>query len=184
MLNFFNSDLNSSLLDILKKLVNNDDNNATLLLNPNGISTIALQQAIAKATLKLINNSLLIMQILNGAIIFIILAAVTCLVIDEASQIILTMRALGYHSGQVNFIVIGNYVLEIILTFIVSYFLTLLIWNIALDIIFTKFMVVLNVLLNWQTQLKVGVNIDVVLVLSWMLSMYLVKKRKLNKLTE
>ncbi|AHF57887.1 FtsX-like permease family protein [Spiroplasma eriocheiris] len=183
-LNFFNTDLNNSLLDILKKLVNDDDNNATLLLNPNSISTIALQQAIAKAALKLVNNSLLIMQILNGAIIFIILAVVTSSVIDEASQIILTMRALGYRPGQVNFIVIGNYVLGIILTFIISYFLTLLIWKIALDIIFTKFMVVLNIPLNWQTPLKAGVIIGVVLVLSWMLSMYLVKKRKLNELTE
>ncbi|WP_148552313.1 FtsX-like permease family protein [Spiroplasma mirum] len=164
--------------------MNNDDNNAALLLNPNSISTITLQQAIAKAALKLVNNSLLIMQILNGAIIFIILAVVTSSFIDEASQIILTMRALSYCLGQVNFIVIGNYVLGIILTFILSYFLTLLIWKIALDIIFTKFMVVLNVPLNWQTPLKAGVIIGVVLVLSWMLSMYLVKKRKLNELTE
>ncbi|WP_425379569.1 ABC transporter permease [Spiroplasma endosymbiont of Stenodema calcarata] len=182
-INIFNHDVTDSLQKIMKT-VTNDGSDISIFIGPNNVEMIALQKLLAQAGLGVLNDSLLILQILNGMIIFIILAVVTSSVIDEASQIILTMRALGYKPRQVNFIIIGNYVLGVLVVFLLAYVISLLVWYFAIDIILHQFKFVINLPLNWQTPVKVGTIIGTILSLSWFLSMYLVKKRKLNELME
>ena len=182
-INIFNHDVTDSLQKIMQT-VTSDGSDISIFTGPNNVEMIALQKLLAQAGLGLLNDSLLILQILNGMIIFIILAVITSSVIDEASQIILTMRALGYKPRQVNFIIIGNYVLGVLLMLLLAYVISLLVWYFAIDIILHQFKFVINLPLNWQTPVKVGTIISAILVLSWSLSMYLVKKRKLNELTE
>ncbi|WHQ36346.1 ABC transporter permease [Spiroplasma sp. SV19] len=182
-INIFNHDITDSL-DKIMRTVTSDGTDVSIFTSPNNVEMIALQKLLAQAGLGVLNDSLLILQILNGMIIFIILAVITSSVIDEASQIILTMWALGYKPRQVNFIIIGNYVLGVLLMFLLAYVVSLVVWYFAIDIILNQFRFVINLPLNWQTPVKVGVIISTILVFSWLLSMYLVKKRKLNELTE
>lgn len=181
-INIFNYDITDSLQKIMQTITS-DGNDISIFTSPNNVEMITLQKLLAQAGLGILNDSLLILQILNGMIIFIILTVITSSVIDEASQIILTMRALGYKPQQVNFIIIGNYVFGVLLIFLLAYVILLVVWYFAIDIILHQFKFVINLPLNWQTPFKVGI-ISTILVLSWLLSMYLVKKRKLNELTE
>ncbi|WP_338954614.1 ABC transporter permease [Spiroplasma endosymbiont of Polydrusus cervinus] len=182
-INIFNYDITDNLENIFLTLTS-DGSDIGVFTSPDNAELITLQKLLANAGLGMLNDSLLILQMLNGIIIFIILAVITLSVIDEASQIILTMWALGYKPCQVNFIVIGNYVLGVLFTFVLAYIISLLIWHFAINIILQQFKFVINLPLNWQTPVKVGVIINLILVLSWFLSMYLVKKQKLNELTE
>ncbi|RUO86650.1 ABC transporter permease [Spiroplasma endosymbiont of Megaselia nigra] len=182
-INIFNHDITDNLGKIMTTITS-DGSDISIFMGPNNVELITLQKLLASAGLGMLNDSLLILQILNGIIIFIILAVITFSVIDEASSVILTMRALGYKPRQVNFIVIGNYVLGVLFTFFLAYVISLLIWYFAVNIILEQFKFVINLPLNWQTPLKVGTIISIILVLLWLLSMYLVKKQKLNELTE
>lgn len=182
-INIFNHDITDNLGKIMTTITS-DGSDISIFTGPNNVELITLQKLLASAGLGMLNYSLLILQILNGIIIFIILAVITSSVIDEASQVILTMRALGYKQWQVNFIAIGNYVLGVLFSFFMAYVISLLIWHFAVNIILEQFKFVINLPLNWQTPLKVGTIISIILVLSWLLSMYLVKKQKLNELTE
>ncbi|QIA75179.1 ABC transporter permease [Spiroplasma citri] len=182
-INIFNHNITDNLGKIMTTITS-DGSDISIFTGPNNVELITLQKLLASAGLWILNDSLLILQILNGIIIFIILSVITSSVIDEASQVILTMRALGYKPRQVNFIVIGNYVLGVLFTLFFAYFISLLIWHFAVNIILEQFRFVINLPLNWQTPLKVGTIIGIILVLAWLLSMHLVKKQKLNELTE
>lgn len=182
-INIFNHNITDNLGKIMTTITS-DGSDISIFTGPNNVELITLQKLLASAGLGMLNDSLLILQILNGIIIFIILSVITSSVIDEASQVILTMRALGYKPRQVNFIVIGNYVLGVLFTFFFAYVISLLIWHFAVNIILEQFRFVINLPLNWQTPLKVGTIIGIILVLAWLLSMHLVKKQKLNELTE
>ncbi|WP_374695948.1 ABC transporter permease [Spiroplasma endosymbiont of Polydrusus formosus] len=182
-INIFNHDIMDNLEKIFLTLTSTGGD-IGVFTSPDNAELITLKKILAKAGLGMINDSLLILQMLNGIIIFIILAVITSSVIYEASQIILTMWALGYKPHQVNFIVIGNYVLGVLFTFVLAYVISFLIWHFAINIILQHFKFVINLPLNWQTPVKVGVIINLILSLSWFLSMYLLKKQKINELTE
>ncbi|UZQ30816.1 MAG: ABC transporter permease [Spiroplasma phoeniceum] len=182
-INIFNHDIKDNIGKIMTTITS-DGSDISIFTGPNNVELINLQKLLASAGAGVLNDSLLILQVLNVIIIFIILAVITSSVIDEAKSVILTMRALGYKPRQVNFIVIGNYVLGVLFTFFLAYIISLLIWYFAVNIILEQFKFVINLPLNWQTPLKVGTIISIILIISWLLSMYLVKKQKINELTE
>ncbi|AGM26273.1 ABC transporter permease [Spiroplasma syrphidicola EA-1] len=180
-INLFNQDLDVTIGQLLTNNFNAAD--VASFTNLNNVTMINLERLLLAAGMELFNNSLLILQVLNGLIIFIILAVVTTSVIDEASDIILTMRALGYRTRDINFIVIGNYILGIIFAFFAAYLLSLLIWHFVLAMVFTNYQLVINLPLNWQTPVLTGTIIATILGFAWVLAMYLIKKRKLQELT-
>lgn len=125
-----------------------DGADISIFTSPNNFEMIILQKLLAQAWLGVLNDSLLILQTLNGMIIFIILTVITSSVIDEASQIILTIRVLWYKPRQVNFIIIGNYVLGVLLIFLLAYVISLVILYFAIDIILHQLSFVINLPLN------------------------------------
>ncbi|AGM25237.1 ABC transporter permease [Spiroplasma chrysopicola] len=180
-LNLFNQRLDVTIKELL--LNNFDGDNIATFTNLNNVTMINLERLLLAAGMELFNNSLLILQVLNGIIIFIILAVVITSVIDEASDVILTMRALGYRTRDINFIVIGNYILGIFFVFIAAYLLSLLIWHFVLAMVFTNYKLVINLPLNWKTPVLTGTIIVLILGFAWILAMNLIKKRKLQELT-
>lgn len=142
-----------------------------------------IRQAAAQGT-ELSNTIFTVMQVLIAFIIFIILVVIVSTIIDEALQVLLTMRALGYKPGQINFIVIGNYILGIILFFIVAYIVSIFAWSVIIDLIFNTFGFLLAAPSNAVTPLTAAAIVVVVLSAAWWISMQFVKRRRLTELME
>lgn len=54
-----------------------------------------------------INSSMLMFELLVALIILILLVVIVMVIIDELIPIILTMKAIGYNNGKINFVVMG-----------------------------------------------------------------------------
>ncbi len=158
--------------------------NTSILVRPDQTTPIALLRTIISEGLDKVSGILTTMQILTAFTILVILVVVVSAIIDEASNIILTMKSLGYKPWQVNFIVVGNYAISIFLLFIISYFGSLLIWSVVSNVIFSKYAILLSIPLSPLIPITVGSIIISVLILAWIVSNSIVKKKNIKELVE
>lgn len=168
-----------TFLDDIKNI-----NALNVLNHPANIKYKKLMLKFAKEGIKISSNSILVIQILISIIILIILVVISSSIIDENSNIILTFKALGYKTSQINLIVVGSYVFGIILAFILGCFISILAWSYILDYVYTSSDILILIPWGWQTPLKSGSIIATILFFAWSLTIYLVQKKNAVVLTD
>lgn len=167
-----------------KEFYYNSNRNSEFVINPLNSDPIELYKAAIEQGLNITLGIMFAMQILISIVILIILVVITTSIIDEAIQVLLTMRAIGYKSGQINFIVIGNYIIGILLSFIFAYFISFGVWTIINSIIFNLSGIVLPLPISWLIPVITGGTIAGIVAISWAITLNMVSHKKLSNLTD
>ncbi|AXK51303.1 ABC transporter permease [Spiroplasma alleghenense] len=105
--------------------------------NNSSMSYVKLSKIYADDLVSEISSMMTLFMILNSALLVILFIIIMNIVIDTSKNIIFTMKAFGYKNSEINWIVIGNYVIFSFIAFILSYLFSLIVWSIVLDIAWT-----------------------------------------------
>ncbi len=154
-----------------------------LLVDPPNILPISLLRNVVKESLGKVNEQLALLQTLNAALIAVLLLVVVVAIIDESTGIILTMKALGYRNAQVNYIVIGNYLIGVIVMFVLAVFVNIGLWVFLSNLIFNLAGILLPIPLGYTNPLICFGIIMLVLLISWVIALAFVKRKPLNVIT-
>ncbi|XRZ22512.1 FtsX-like permease family protein [Spiroplasma endosymbiont of Glossina fuscipes fuscipes] len=182
-----NQSIWNALLNINTKTVT-----ATLISNMAGAGTTGsdfgmlplniLRTSVDEMLTKM-NSSMLMFELLVALIILILLLVVVMVIIDELIPIILTMKAIGYNNGKINFVVMGSYVIGVVITFIVAWIASKLIWQGIGVLICSLFKIVLNIPIDIKGTLIALAIITIILLTSWFVAMNSIKKRRVTEIT-
>ena len=154
-----------------------------LLVDPPNILPISLLRNVVKESLGKVNEQLALLQTLNAALIAVLLLVVVVAIIDESTGIILTMKALGYRNAQVNYIVIGNYLIGVVVMFVLAVFVNIGLWVFLSNLIFNLAGILLPIPLGYTNPLICFGIIMLVLLISWVIALAFVKRKPLNVIT-
>ncbi|WP_425380064.1 FtsX-like permease family protein [Spiroplasma endosymbiont of Stenodema calcarata] len=146
---------------------------------PLGILRISIDDMLTK-----MNTSMIMFGLLVTLIILILLVVVVMVIIDELIPIILTMKAIGYNNRKINFVVMGSYVIGIIITFIVAWIVSILIWQGMGVLIYNLYKIVLNIPIDIKGPLIALTIITIILLTSWFTAMNSIKKRRVTEITD
>ena len=152
-------------------------------MDPPNILPISLLRNVVKESLGKVNEQLALLQTLNAALIAVLLLVVVVAIIDESTGIILTMKALGYRNAQVNYIVIGNYLIGVIVMFVLAVFVNIGLWVFLSNLIFNLAGILLPIPLGYTNPLICFGIIMLVLLISWVIALAFVKRKPLNVIT-
>ncbi|WP_338971377.1 ABC transporter permease [Spiroplasma endosymbiont of Panorpa germanica] len=98
------------------------------------MSYLRLTRDFAKTQMSQINSMMTIFMVLNSLLLVILFIVIMSIVIDSSRNIITVMKAFGYKDWEVNWIVMGNYVIYSIIAFLISYIFSLIVWKIVISI--------------------------------------------------
>ena len=130
------------------------------------------------------NNLMILFEVLTALIVLILLTVVVIVIIDEVMPIILTMKAIGYKNSQINFAIMGSYVIAIVIIFIVSWLASMLAWQGIGLLLYSLFKIVIDIPIDYQGPLIALAVITVILGTSWLVAMNTIKRRKVTQITE
>ncbi|ATZ18647.1 ABC transporter permease [Williamsoniiplasma somnilux] len=167
------------------------DKNLLLVTNPNlafisdksGVAPYNILLATVDNVTQQFNTIMIIFLVLQTFLLAIILIVVMNIIVDEASQIILTMRALGYKTKEINWVVMGKYIIGAIISFIIAYGLSMLIWYIILTVIGNEYQIYIFLPFEWKALVVTFLVLSGIIGLGWYTAYKQVNKRKLNQIT-
>ncbi len=121
----------------------------------------------------------IILSILMISILLLICMAV---ILDESEQIIATFKAEGYNKHQINWLIIGNYVVGVIFAAILSIVTSIYALKAIQSLLFNKSKILMNLSLNpWISLIIFGLVITV-LWISWIICSKMIDKKTLQEL--
>ncbi|UKS54019.1 ABC transporter permease [Mycoplasma feriruminatoris] len=141
------------------------------------------KQAISKI-ITITNQVMSLFILLVSLLLTIILIVVMNIVVDEAKKTILTLRAIGYENSEVNWIVMGSYIIGAIISFIIAYLLSNLIWWSFLYYVSYKWHIYIFLAFDFKTLFVTFTVIAFVLFIGWLFSDKQVKKTPLTQVTQ
>ncbi|QIN43046.1 ABC transporter permease [Mycoplasma capricolum subsp. capripneumoniae] len=142
-----------------------------------------VKQTIDKIT-KITNQVMLLFILLVSLLLTIILVVVMNIVVDEAKKTILTLRAIGYENSEVNWVVMGSYIIGAIISFIIAYLLSNLIWWSFLYYVSYKWHIYIFLAFDFKTLFVTFIVIALVLFIGWVFSDEQVKKTPLTQIAQ
>ncbi|AXK51305.1 ABC transporter permease [Spiroplasma alleghenense] len=145
---------------------------------PLELMTATLDTILARSTVLMTLFILLVAFLLT-----IILVVIMNIVVDEAANIILTMRALGYKAGEINWVVMGNYVIWTLIGFALAYLLSILVWMGILEFVWQSFGILIPFPSDWQTPIISFSILAAIMVIGWITAMLKISNRPLTNIT-
>ncbi|WP_017697749.1 ABC transporter permease [Mycoplasma mycoides] len=142
-----------------------------------------VKQTISKIT-TITNQVMSLFILLVSLLLTIILVVVMNIVVDESKKTILTLRAIGYENSEVNWIVMGSYIIGAIISFIIAYLLSNLIWWSFLYYVSYKWHIYIFLAFDFKTLFVTFSVIAFVLFIGWLFSHKQVKKTALTQVTQ
>ena len=182
----FNGMFDFSFIDGMKI-----DSNLKMITNPN-IASISSQSGITPYNIvrvgvndaaNRVNNILSLFMILEAVLLLIILVVVMNIVVEEQAQVILTLRSLGYKKREVNWIVMGSYIIGALISFVVAYLLSLLIWWGVLEIAASHWSIYIFMTFSWKAPVITFLVIGFILFVGWAISDWKVNRTPLTQIT-
>ncbi|WP_338971383.1 ABC transporter permease [Spiroplasma endosymbiont of Panorpa germanica] len=145
---------------------------------PLDLMTATLDTVLARSTVLMTLFILLVAFLLT-----IILVVIMNIVVDEAANIILTMRALGYKAGEINWVVMGNYIIWTLIGFLISYVLSIIVWTAILEFVWQSFGILIPFPTDWQTPIISFSILSVIIIVGWITAMLKISNRPLTNIT-
>jgi len=181
----------NGLIDLQKIFNIKVDPNFLMPTNPNIAQTSAstfvapynILRSGADNIINRINNILILFMVLEALLLLIILVVVMNIVVEEAAQIILTLRALGYKPLEINWVVMGSYVTGAIISFIIAYILSIVIWVVFLDIVGRKTHIYVFMKYSWEAPVITFLVVGAILFIGWLAADRRVNKTPLTRIT-
>jgi len=181
----------NGMLDFTRMLNIQIDSNYQLVTNPNVASTSRVSGVLpynilrtgADNVVSTINNTLILFMVLLAILLVIILVVVMNIVVEEAGQIILTLRAIGYSPFEVNWIVMGSYIIGALFSFIIAYVLSIIIWLIFLQVVGNLTHIYVFMEFSWQAPVITFLVIGSILFVGWVAANTRVNKTPLPRIT-
>lgn len=167
------------------------DSNLKMITNPN-IASISNQSGITPYNIvrvgvndaaSRVNNILALFIILEAVLLLIILVVVMNIVVEEQAQVILTLRSLGYKKREVNWIVMGSYIIGALISFVIAYLLSLLIWWGVLEIAASHWSIYIFMTFSWKAPVITFLVIGFILFVGWAISDWKVNRTALTQVT-
>ncbi|ATZ16522.1 FtsX-like permease family protein [Entomoplasma freundtii] len=124
-----------------------------------------------------------IFLLLQSLLLTIILCVVMNIIVDEASTIILTLRAIGYSQKEINWIIMGPYVVGIIISFILAYAFSNIIWKVFLIVAAEQWDIIVFFPFDWKGLVIPILVLGLIMFIGWLASNYQVNRRPLTQIT-
>lgn len=132
---------------------------------------------------KTMSDLMAVFLILQSILLTIILCVVMNIIVDEASITILTLRSLGYSQKEINWIIMGPYVVGIIISFIIAYTLSNIIWKVFLVIASKQWDIIIFFPFDWKGLVIPILVLGIIMFFGWLASNYQVNRRPLTQIT-
>ncbi|WP_381414795.1 ABC transporter permease [Spiroplasma endosymbiont of Anurida maritima] len=172
--------------DILK--LENKETSAQLYENvaPNiyDIYYVASLKGLIENEMELLNGIISITQALVATLIVIVFVVIVSGIVDENSKTILALRALGYRKRDINFLVIGNYIIGIVIVFVLALLASYAIWGIMVNILFTNLGIIINIPTNWTVPVISFITIMITVILSWIAAISIINRKHISEIME
>lgn len=152
-------------------------------LNSKLLSYSLGKQGIEKV-LKIIYRIMAIFIVLTTFLLVIILVVIMNIVVGESKKTILVLRAIGYKDFEVNWIVMGSYVIGAIISFILAYSLSNAIWLSFLYYVSYKWHIYIFLPFEVHYLFITFFIIAFILFIGWFFSNQQVKKTPLTQATQ
>ena len=153
------------------------------LIDPTKSLPINIIRQTGQQLLGNIKDVFAVIQTVIAVIVFVLFLVVISSIIDESIRIILTMRALGHKPRNINFIIIGNYVIGIVIFAVLAYLLSVGIWLGVVQFVFTSFGILLTLPLGLTTPLIIAAIVAVILVIAWAIAKGLIRTKSITQIT-
>ena len=153
------------------------------LIDPTKSLPINIIRQTGQQLLGNIKDVFAVIQTVIAVIVFVLFLVVISSIIDESIRIILTMRALGHKPRNINFIIIGNYVIGIVVFAVLAYLLSVGIWLGVVQFVFTSFGILLTPPLGLTTPLIIAAIVAVILVIAWAIAKGLIRTKSITQIT-
>ena len=177
------ADTYTSPTDKVSPPVYNPNFSQAILTNPQQTLPIGLFRQIIKQALGKIEQIITITQALTATTIALILLIVVVAIIDESTNVILTMKALGYRNRQINYIVIGNYLIGVIIVFFGAVAANLGLWALISNILQSAASITLGIPLGLSyIFICLGIILGI-LFISWLITSLIIKRKPINVIT-
>ncbi|WP_434341680.1 FtsX-like permease family protein [Mycoplasma putrefaciens] len=137
-----------------------------------------------KRVLKVTNQIMIIFILLITFLLTIILVVVMNIVVGESKKTILVLRAIGYKDIEVNWIVMGSYVIGAFICFIFAYSLSNVIWLSFLYYVSNKWQIYIFLPFDIKNLIITFSIISLVLFIGWFFSNKQVKQTPLTQATQ
>ncbi|WP_031543086.1 ABC transporter permease [Mesoplasma photuris] len=178
-------------LDSIKSKFNQIDDASGMYTNPNPISgdihTTGIPINISKTAVKILVDSMqqlmMILILLQTLLLSIILIVVMNIIVEESTRTILTMKSLGYKRRQINWVVMGSYVIGAIISFIVAYILSIVVWAVFVQIAAAQWSLYMSIPFSWQAIVITFLVLGFVITLGWWASDKQVQNKPLSRIT-
>ncbi|WP_027063369.1 ABC transporter permease [Mesoplasma seiffertii] len=165
--------------------------NIFALTNPNPVSLtngysarpINLLRQGVKIVASKVSQLLYIFIGLQTILLIIILVIIMNIIVEEAAVIILTLRATGYKSGQINWIIMGSYIIWAFVSFVIAFTLSTILWQIITYIAAYKWQIYISLGFDWRALIVTFLVSAMILSVGWYTSSRQVNRRPLNQIT-
>lgn len=161
----------------------NVDSNYSLLINTTRNIPISVIKQASENTIRQFQQVLILMEILVTLTTAVILIVVVSAILDESKAVILMMKAIGYTSSQVNFVVIGNYFIAALIAFALAYFINIGLWAFVNKTVYNITGVVLGLPLAPMIPLVGLALIISIITIGWIVSYNITKRAPLSEVS-
>jgi putative ABC transport system permease protein len=188
----------SSLGDMTSMIITNQDDRINLLNNVSltnmgnmddevqeaQFSPFRITQALVNQISNIATMMMTIFILLDAVLLLIILIVIMNIVVDESQRIILTMRSIGYKKRQINWMVMGNYIIWTVISFVISYILIILTWVLVSNVIWSNFSILISLPLTADIPLIAFFVIAVIMGSGWIAAMQRINRHPLTAITD
>ncbi|AHI54015.1 ABC transporter permease [Spiroplasma sabaudiense Ar-1343] len=148
-------------------------------LSNSNVAYLRLTRVFAKDLMSQISSMMLILIILSSILLIILFVVIMSIVIDTSRNIIFTMKAFGYRNSEVNWIVIGNYVIYSLVAFMISYLFSLIVWRVVLDIAWSSSQILMEFPWSFWAPLVTFLALGFVCFFGWLVAQIKVKRESI-----
>ncbi|AUF83465.1 ABC transporter permease [Mesoplasma syrphidae] len=120
---------------------------------------------------------------LQTILLIIILVIIMNIIVEEAAVIILTLRATGYKSGQINWIIMGSYIIWAFVSFVIAFTLSTILWQVITYIAAYKWQIYISLGFDWRALIVTFLVSSMILAVGWYTSSRQVNRKPLNQIT-
>jgi putative ABC transport system permease protein len=147
-------------------------------------SPFRITQALVNQISNIATMMMTIFILLDAVLLLIILIVIMNIVVDESQRIILTMRSIGYKNRQINWMVMGNYIIWTVISFVISYILIILTWVLVSNVIWSNFSILISLPLTADIPLIAFFVIAVIMGSGWIAAMQRINRHPLTAITD
>lgn len=158
-----------------------------MMMSPDNNDIVAIPYNILRIGVhkftKMMNELMAIFLTLQSILLTIILVVIMNIIVDEFAVVILTLRSLGYLQSEINWIVMGSYVIGTIISYAIAYVLSLVLWKVFLIVAANLWNIYVFLPFDWHSLVIPFLVLGSIMFIGWMASNYQVNRRELTQIT-